>query len=114
MKLLNTAIMLAIATCFLVACGKESQVGFRSPIKKEDKFLSCDEIALELNDAQFYRDLAEKNKGLNVRNVVWPVGYPYTYASAEQAIELSNQRIQYLNGIYQIKHCDEEYHRPRQ
>ncbi len=112
MKIFKIA-LLCMAALVIAACGKESQVGSRSPVKKDDKFLTCDELMLEINDAQFYRDQAEKNKGLNVRNVVWPVGYPYTYSSAAEAIELSNERIQYLSNIYQIKKCDNEYRRPR-
>ena len=75
-------------------------------LQKRDKLLSCKEVQLEINEAEFYRQTAEKNKGPNVRNIMMPLGYVSTYMSAEEAIDASDARVDYLNRIYAIMDCD--------
>lgn len=98
-----------LATAFLLAaCGTDSEPG-KPALTKNDKFLTCDEILLEINDAKFLRDMAARNKGASFKNIVWPVGYVQTYSSAEEAIHNTNTRIAYLSNIYAIKRCDDPY-----
>lgn len=88
----------------LGACGgKESPVA--SQVTNIDKDLSCEELQLELNDAQYIRQTAEKNRGLSARNILWPFGYPATYLSADEALESADRRIEYLSKVYSIKNC---------
>lgn len=89
----------------LSACtgGKESP--YAAPVTKADKELSCDEIKLEINDAEFVKKKASENRGFRARNVLWPFGYPATYMSADEAIDSANERIEYLQQIYTIKDC---------
>jgi hypothetical protein len=70
-------------------------------------FLSCKEIMLEMNEAEFYRRTAEKKKGPNVQNMIMPLGYLSTYMNAEEAINASDARVAYLNRIYEIMECDD-------
>ena len=101
---IRTMLVLAV-TSLLVACGgKESPVA--PAITKNDKMLSCDELQLEINDAEFFRNEATNNKSLNLSNIIWPLGYPATYNNAEEAISASNARIAYLTKVYEIKKCN--------
>ena len=83
--------------------GKETRGAV--PISSVDKELSCEEIKLEINDAEFVKMKAKENRGLRARNILWPFGYPATYVSAQEAIDASNERINYLQQIYRIKDC---------
>ena len=94
------ALTLGIAAC----AGKPSpQV---AAMQKKDKFLSCKEILLEINEAEFYRRTAEKNKNPGVSNILMPLGYISTYVNAEEAIKAANARAEYLNRIYEILDCE--------
>jgi hypothetical protein len=88
----------------LSACGgKQSPAA--SQVTNVDKDLSCEELQLEMNDADYIRQTAEKNKGLSARNILWPFGYPATYMSADEALESANRRLAYLQKVYNIKNC---------
>lgn len=86
--------------------------GDKSPkvqaLQKKDKNLSCSEVMLEMNEAEFYRRTAEKNKNPKVKNVLMPLGYVSTYIDAEDAIQSADERIDYLNRIYEILDCDKK------
>ena len=76
------------------------------PIQTQDKLLACNDILLEINETEFVRAAAERNRGLNVRNVVSPLGYGSTYMSAAKAIDAADTRINYLKKIYEIRRCE--------
>lgn len=103
MKKIIISLMALVA---LAACGTRSETG-KPAMTRNDKRLSCEDLLLEINDAKFLHDQAEKNKGLNFKNVIWPVGYPETYSSAEEAISNTTARVQYLQNIFNIKKCDD-------
>ena len=105
---LSTFTLLLSTGILLSACGTESEVG-KPAMSKNDKFMTCDELLLEINDAKFLNAQAQENKGLKFKSIVWPVGYPETYSSANEAIENTNKRISYLSNIYAIKKCDDPY-----
>ena len=110
--MLRVILVTALAASLLAACGTPSEKG-APPMRRNDKLLTCDELLLELNDARFLQKQAMENKGMNFKNIVWPVGYPATYQSAEEAIDQTGKRIEYLSNIYTIKKCDQGYP-PRQ
>lgn len=88
---------------FLSSCGEES---FKvEPIKKTDRQLSCNDIMLEINDAEFYKKQAEEKKSLGVKSIVMPLGYIDTYMNADEAVVAATSRVDYLKKIYQIKGC---------
>lgn len=89
---------------FITSCS-----GIRSnsvvPIQSKDKELTCKEIILEINEAEEYQVAAEKNKATDIRTFLAPFGYMFTVSSANEAIEASNKRIEYLKEIYRISGC---------
>lgn len=88
------------------ACASHDSTSVKS-MQRKDKKLTCKEILLEMNEAEFYKNMAQKNKGPNLKNVLMPLGYISTYMNAEEAIGSSQARIDYLDRIYQIMDCDE-------
>lgn len=94
----------AFAICFVTSCS-----GTRSasvvPYQSRDKQLSCREILLEMNEAEEYRKSAEKNKDVGMTSFLAPLGYAYTITSANKAIDSSNERIKYLQEVYNISGC---------
>lgn len=94
-----------IASLALTACASDKSPRVTS-LQKKDKNLSCSQVQLEINEAEFYRKTAEKNKSPKIKSLLMPIGYVYTYVDAEKAIEQSDQRIDYLNRIYDILDCD--------
>lgn len=94
-----------LGTLALAGCGGKTSPK-APPVTTYDKNLSCDEIKLEMNDTFYLKRMAEENKGLNMRNVLWPFGYPSTYMSAEEAIETADRRLDYLSTVYETKGCE--------
>ncbi|MCB2082180.1 MAG: hypothetical protein H6908_06865 [Hyphomicrobiales bacterium] len=82
-----------------------------TPMQKKDKYLSCNELMLELNEAEFYRRAAEQHKNPDVKSIIMPLGYISTYMNAEEAAQAANARIEYLNRVYEILRCDLEERR---
>jgi len=95
-----------IASFLFVACAGEKSVKVSS-MQKKDKNLSCREIMLEINEAEFYRNTAEKNKNPGIKSLLMPLGYVSTYLDAEEAAGAADARISYLNRVYDIMKCDE-------
>ncbi len=93
------------AGLFLTACAGDKSVKVAS-LQKKDKNLSCSEVMLEINEADFYRKTAERNKGPKVKSLLMPLGYISTYVNAEEAIGAAAARVDYLNRIYEILDCD--------
>ncbi len=103
--MLLRALSLLMIVLLVAGCsGKQSQKV--ASLQRSDKNLSCKEVMLEMNEAEFYRKNAEKNKGPSISSLVMPLGYISTYMSAEDAIDASNGRVKYLNRIYEILDCD--------
>ena len=104
---------ITIFTIFIVlftvaACAPAEYSTKVKTMQRKDKRLSCQEILLEMNEAEFYRKMANKNKGVKLKNVLMPLGYISTYMDAGEAIEASNARVAYLDQIYEIMRCDEK------
>lgn len=96
---------LSLMAIMIVSCGGESSTKVKS-LQRKDKLLTCKEILLEMNEAEFYRSMAEKNKGPRLSNMLMPLGYISTYMNAEEAIGAAAARVDYLDRIYQIMECD--------
>jgi len=104
MILKNLTIALT-AGLFLTACVADKSVKVAS-LQKKDKNLSCSEVMLEINEADFYRKTAERKKDPKVKSLLMPLGYISTYVDAEEAISAAAARVDYLNRIYEILDCD--------
>lgn len=104
MKKLVKATLCAASLIALAACGgtKSSSV---VELTQYDKHLDCTELQLEITEAKFLKDKAEKNRGLSVKNVLMPLSYPSTYFSAGDAIETTTARIDYLSRLHEVKGC---------
>ena len=74
MKMGTKLLTVFLAATVMTACTSQRSDKVAS-LQKKDKFLSCHEVQLEMNEAEFYRSTAEKNKGPSVRNVMMPLGY---------------------------------------
>jgi hypothetical protein len=92
---------------FLASCSGKESTKIKS-LQRKDKKLSCKEILLEMNEAEFYRDVAHKNRGPKLQNILMPLGYISTYMDAAEAIDAADARVTYLDRIYQIMRCDEK------
>jgi hypothetical protein len=90
----------------LSACSGDDSPKVAS-LQKKDKSLSCSEVQLEINEAEFYRKTAETNKSPKVKSLLMPLGYISTYVNAEEASDAASARIEYLNRIYDILKCDD-------
>ena len=76
------------------------------PVQSRDKQLSCREIKLEMNEAEQYKAAAEKNRNPDLRTFLAPLGYMYTVTSASEAITASEERIKYLQEVYDLSGCN--------
>lgn len=90
----------------LTACGTSVRSKKVKALQRKDKLLTCKEILLEMNEAEFYRSTAERNKGPSMKSVLMPLGYISTYMDAEEAIKAAAARVDYLDRVYQIMDCD--------
>ncbi len=100
--LITTALCLSLMAC----AGKDSEKV--AAMQKKDKNLTCREVLLEQNEAEFYKSTAQKNKNPDVKSLVMPLGYISTYMNAEEAVGAANARVEYLVRIYEIMGCDQK------
>jgi hypothetical protein len=98
----NVFTLLAL-TFIITSCNERAFV--IEPLKAGDKSLSCNDILLEINEADFHRKQAVEKKALGIESIVMPLGYIDTYMSADEAISAAEARMNYLNNIYNIKNC---------
>ncbi len=107
--MLRKIIALGALSVMVAACGgvEEASTKVKS-LQKSDKNLSCREILLEMNEAEFYDKMAHKNRGVKLKNVLMPLGYISTYMDSEEAINDAKARVEYLDKIYEIMHCEEK------
>lgn len=104
---MKRVIVLLGVTCLMTACAGERSPMVQS-VQKKDKELSCTEVLLEMNEAEFYKNTAETKRQPSLKNVVMPLGYVSTYMNSSDAINAAGSRISYLNKIYEIMGCDGE------
>jgi hypothetical protein len=103
MKNIKKILFAFTAVIFLNSCGEDSVKV--EPLKRGDKTLTCSEILLEVNEAEFYKEQAKEKQSLGITSIVMPLGYIDTYMSADEAVSAAQSRIDYLNRIFDIKNC---------
>lgn len=107
MSTFKTFLALAAIATLSSACSSSGETSKRvQALQNKDKQLTCKEILLEMNEAEFYKGMASKNKDPKLKYMLMPLGYISTYMDAEEAIDASNARVSYLNKIYEISNCD--------
>jgi len=94
------------AAALLAACSPSVKSAKVMPMRPEDKRMTCADIALEMNEAQFLRQKAVENKGFRAGHILAPWRYVSNSSSASDAIEAADQRMEYLQQIHEIKDCD--------
>ncbi|MCH2546050.1 MAG: hypothetical protein MK052_00355 [Alphaproteobacteria bacterium] len=99
----KAAFVIAIGAAASACAGKQTPRA--AQITTIDKNMSCEELALEINDAEYIRMTAQENSGMSARNILWPFGYPATYMSANDALASADRRLAYLQKVYGIKEC---------
>lgn len=103
--MIKNIITILCLTAFISACAGQKSTTVKT-MQRKDKQLTCKEILLEMNEAEFYKSTAEKNKGPSIGSMLMPLGYISTYMNAEEAIGAAGARVDYLDRIYQIMECD--------
>lgn len=76
-----------------------------SEIQKSDKKLTCKDVILEINEAEHYKTLAKKERGIGFGNALMPVCWATSYVDAAKASDAANARIAYLGKIYDVLDC---------
>lgn len=106
MKIRTVKILTATAALALMTACSGTQSTAVAELTKYDKHMSCPELQVEITEATFLRDKAQRNRGLSFKNVVMPLSYPSTYMSASNAETSTVNRIDYLTRLYEIKGCE--------
>lgn len=87
-------------------CGNNANSPDMRPVQKTDKQLSCKDIVLEINEAEFYKKSAIERKQGRVEDVLFPYCYPSGYLNANATQKTAESRLDYLNQIYDLLDCD--------
>lgn len=108
--MLKKIMVSCVLSVLVAACGSSGETNAVKvkALQKKDKHLSCQEILLEMNEAQFYNRMAHKKRGVKLKNVLMPLGYISTYMDSEDAIGAAQARVEYLDRIYEIMRCEEK------
>lgn len=102
-------LLLAIGVTLLLAscnCGNNIFPAGASTVKSTDKDLTCKDIALEINEAEFYRNIAIERKKGQLNDVFFPYCYPSGYLGANTAQRTFESRLTYLDQIYDVLDCE--------
>lgn len=106
--MLKKLTLLCVTTAFLASCSTAEYSTKVKSMQRKDKTLSCSEVLLEMNEADFYRKTALKNRGPKLKNILMPLGYISTYMNSEEAVNAADARVAYLDQIYEILRCSEK------
>lgn len=107
---MNKKIFGAVALSLVVsACGGKESYTSSAPWKDTDKHLTCEQLQLEMNDAQFWNTIARDNQKGGITDYIWPPGYIATRSSAGEALAATDQRLSHLRNVYTIKGCNKPY-----
>lgn len=102
----KSVVWLLAASLGLTACAGETTTSVK-PMQRRDKQLSCREVLLEMNEAEFTKKEAVNKRNPSLKTVLMPLGYVSTYMNAEDSIDSADARIAYLDKIYEIMRCDD-------
>lgn len=107
--MLKKITLLLVTSSLVIACSSDKpDIKQVKAMQAKDKNLSCKELLLEMNEADFYREMAHKNKGPKLQSMLMPLGYVSTYMEAEKAIDAAEARVAYLDRIYEILRCEDK------
>lgn len=74
-------------------------------IQASDKSLTCKDIIMEINEAEFYRQEGRKAQGIEFQEALVPMCWLGGYLEGRSAIDAADGRINYLSHIYDLLEC---------
>ena len=72
----------------------------------KDKKLSCKELLLEMNEAEFFHKAAQEDQNIGFGGFISPFKSVHTYRTATKTMENTQARVEYLNQIYNVLSCN--------
>ena len=94
-----------LLSVLLVACTCNQPYKVK-PVERGDKKLTCPDVILELNEAEYRKKQAMSAKGISADQALLPLCWLPTYTSAQEAQKAADERIEYLTQIYNVLQCD--------
>lgn len=88
----------------VTACNCGTPIKIKS-IQQDDKKLTCKDVILEINEAEFFRKEAAISQRITLEEAFTPTCWLSTYLSGSEAARAANERIQYLSQLYDILDC---------
>jgi len=101
-KIISILSIILLSSC---SCPRDLEI---DTFSKNDKSLNCNEILMEINEAEFYRRNAinrKKNLSKYTYNLFC---YPTAKLNIEDIVEASDNRMVYLKHIYDILGCGQK------
>lgn len=100
----STTTLFSLLLFFLSACNCGTPIKIKS-IQQDDKNLTCKDVILEINEAEFFRKEAAISQRITLEEAFTPTCWLSTYLSGSEAARAANERIQYLSQLYDILDC---------
>ena len=97
-------ISLFVLVLVTAACNCGTPIKIKS-IQQDDKNLTCKDVILEINEAEFFRKEAAISQRITLEEAFTPTCWLSTYMSGSEAARAANERIQYLSQLYDILDC---------
>lgn len=111
-KLLKLALLGGISVIvFSCACNRPQEV---RPVQREDKQLTCKDVVLEINEAEYLRKKALDSRGISADQALLPLCWAPTYIAGEKAVTAADERLEYLGQIYDLLDCGSKMRAPQQ
>lgn len=102
--IVKNVVICTLATVMLAACSGKPSPRVNG-LSTDDKNLNCEQLRLEMNDASFIRAQAAKNQRFHAGDVFTPGSYMATKSNADDAVGAADERLRYLQNVYEIKKC---------
>lgn len=100
--------LLVIISIFMItACACPSAIEVDS-VQKHDKKLTCKDVVMEINEAEFFRKEARSKQYRRVEYMLNPLCYPSGYLSGSKGMRAADSRLDYLNNIYELLGCGQD------
>lgn len=104
--MVNTKKITAISVLFGIlsscTCGTPLRV---TPIQKTDKKLNCEQVIIEINEAEHYRTEAASEQAVGMGEALMPICWFTGFVDGEVGIKKANSRINYLGSMYDLMDC---------
>lgn len=104
MKPLVTLLSVSIAVLALASCTCKAPHKLK-PIQQTDKKLTCKDVLMEINEAEFRKKEALDASAVSGGQVLLPLCWLPSYFSARNAVEAADDRLEYLTQIHDVLGC---------